>query len=445
MNFLSFLASLFAVFATVLTFVASLPAIEYVTVYETVRIRRPAVTVTTSQTTLINSQSAVNAPQPPLASAVREAETAIPTPQPTIDNAASQADVAPLNVPAAKALQENTFTPQPTLTQTAPTLSATLPTASPRALNEQIPMTTVSGNNPAFRNEKATLLPQVDLPIQTTTLLSKTEALPTTKPSNNANAVPGTCKFLWSSNNSDNVVPITPDGMNAGWAMSPDQACKPGQWCPYACAPGYYSTQWNPKSAQPNGPGSMDGGLFCDANGVLQKPFEDKPYCAPSMDNVKIRNNLQKSVSACQTVYPGNESMLIPTVAQAQSTSPLNIVPNTYWLGTSSHFYINLSGSDANQCIWGNPDKPVGNWAPYIFGGGQGKDGNTYISMMYNPLYIESGFKPSDAYNVKINCVEGFCNFPAGGECKCEGGNCSVSGSCTVTLAKNAKAEFVLY
>ncbi|PVU87290.1 hypothetical protein BB561_006397, partial [Smittium simulii] len=69
MNFLSFLASLFAVFATVLTFVASVPAIEYVTVYETVRMRRPTVTATTSQTTLINSQSAVNAPQPPLASA----------------------------------------------------------------------------------------------------------------------------------------------------------------------------------------------------------------------------------------------------------------------------------------------------------------------------------------------------------------------------------------
>ncbi|KAJ1944430.1 hypothetical protein EC988_005992 [Linderina pennispora] len=253
------------------------------------------------------------------------------------------------------------------------------------------------------------------------------------------------CAFPWVANNTDNVVPITPSAKNAGWAMSPDQECAPGSWCPYACAPGYYSAQWDPSATLYNGPGSMNGGLYCDANGVLSKPFADRAYCVPSMMNAYIENSLSNSVSACQTVYPGNEAMIIPSVAQANSNVSLNIVPNTYWLGVSSQFYVNLAGSNATQCVWGNDDKPVGNWAPYIFGGGQGPDGNTYISVQFNPLYTAKGYKVSDAYSVRIQCESGFCNFPAGGECKCEGGKCSVDNGCTVTLTGDAKAKWVLY
>ncbi|OMH80971.1 hypothetical protein AX774_g2328 [Zancudomyces culisetae] len=254
-----------------------------------------------------------------------------------------------------------------------------------------------------------------------------------------------TCSFPWQSGNSHNVHPITPQGMNAGWAMSPNQACTRGSWCPYACAPGYYSAQWDPSANDPIGPGSMNGGLYCDANGVLQLPFPDRPFCVKSVDNVTMRNTLGGSVSACQTIYPGNEAMLIPTVANPGSTIGLNVVPNTYWLGTSSQFYVNLEGSDEGQCIWGDADKPVGNWAPYNFGAGQAKDGNTYISVFFNHLYIESGFQTAATYNVKINCLTGNCIFPEGGECKCEGGSCTMPAGCTVTLPPGAKAEYVLY
>lgn len=34
------------------------------------------------------------------------------------------------------------------------------------------------------------------------------------------------------------IVPITPSDQNAGWAMSPNQPCLPGGWCPYACPSG---------------------------------------------------------------------------------------------------------------------------------------------------------------------------------------------------------------
>ncbi|OMJ21821.1 hypothetical protein AYI69_g5659 [Smittium culicis] len=257
--------------------------------------------------------------------------------------------------------------------------------------------------------------------------------------------IKGGCSFPWPYGNSDMVYPITVNEENRGWAMSPNQSCKKGTWCPYACAPGYYSTQWDPSATKYNGIGSMNGGLYCDYNGVLRKPFQNKPYCAKGVFNAIIRNTLSQPVSACQTVYPGNEAMIIPSVAQPGSTVPLNVVPNTYWLGTSSQFYVNLAGSTEKQCIWGNPDKPVGNWGPYIFGAGQAKDGNTYISVQYNPLYSEVGFKKTDTYNVEIKCLSGFCNFPEPKVCKCEKGVCSVANGCTVTLVGNAKAEFVIY
>jgi len=34
------------------------------------------------------------------------------------------------------------------------------------------------------------------------------------------------------------LVPVTPHQQNSGWAMSPDQPCMPGGYCPYACPPG---------------------------------------------------------------------------------------------------------------------------------------------------------------------------------------------------------------
>ena len=52
----------------------------------------------------------------------------------------------------------------------------------------------------------------------------------------------GDCAFP----NDPSMVAVTPGSANAGWAMSPDQPCTRGGWCPYACkAPGV-SKQWDP-------------------------------------------------------------------------------------------------------------------------------------------------------------------------------------------------------
>lgn len=53
----------------------------------------------------------------------------------------------------------------------------------------------------------------------------------------------GTCAFPFGMD--PNLVPVTPNAANAGWAMSPDQVCSPG-YCPYACAPGMLMNQWKP-------------------------------------------------------------------------------------------------------------------------------------------------------------------------------------------------------
>ncbi|RKP26368.1 hypothetical protein SYNPS1DRAFT_3184, partial [Syncephalis pseudoplumigaleata] len=198
------------------------------------------------------------------------------------------------------------------------------------------------------------------------------------------------------------IVPITPGGKNQGWAMSVDQECKPGMYCPYACAPGYYSRQWNPQSTLKKN--TMDGGLICKSDGSLTKPFPSQPYCVRGLANVSIVNKLGKSVSACQTVYPGNEEMLIPTVVAPGGKSVINVLPTSYWQKTSAQYYVNPAGTNANQCRWGKSSVPTGNWAPFVFGAGQGMGGITFISVRYNPDYERAGHSTAKAYGVRIEC-----------------------------------------
>jgi hypothetical protein len=53
------------------------------------------------------------------------------------------------------------------------------------------------------------------------------------------------------------LVAVTPSSSNAGWAMSPDQSCTPGTYCPYACPPGKVMAQWNPAATSYTYPLSM--------------------------------------------------------------------------------------------------------------------------------------------------------------------------------------------
>ena len=53
------------------------------------------------------------------------------------------------------------------------------------------------------------------------------------------------------------LVAVTPGSQNGGWAMSPNQLCTPGTYCPYACPPGQVSMQWDPSATSYSYPKSM--------------------------------------------------------------------------------------------------------------------------------------------------------------------------------------------
>ena len=64
-----------------------------------------------------------------------------------------------------------------------------------------------------------------------------------------------TCAFPTNAG----LVAVTPGSSNGGWAMSPDQSCTAGSYCPYACPPGEVMAQWNPKATSYTYPLSMVG------------------------------------------------------------------------------------------------------------------------------------------------------------------------------------------
>lgn len=146
----------------------------------------------------------------------------------------------------------------------------------------------------------------------------------------------GQCQFPYNAG----LVPVTPGSSNAGWAMSPDQPCTPGHYCPYACPSGQVSMQWNPDATSYSYPASMDGGLYCDSDGNMQKPFPDKPYCQDGAPGLGVKNEAGGVVAICQTVLPGNEAMLIPTSVEDFAT--LAVPQMSYWLNTAAQYVNSL-------------------------------------------------------------------------------------------------------
>jgi hypothetical protein len=74
--------------------------------------------------------------------------------------------------------------------------------------------------------------------------------------------------------------------------------------------------------------------LYCDEDGEVHKPFPNKPYCVEGTGAVVAVNKCGEPMSWCQTVLPGNEAMLIPTLVEDQATIA---VPDTsYWCETAA-------------------------------------------------------------------------------------------------------------
>ena len=140
----------------------------------------------------------------------------------------------------------------------------------------------------------------------------------------------GQCQFPADAG----LVAVTPNDSNGGWAMSPDQCCEPGHYCPYACPAGQVMAQWDPDATSYTYPMSQNGGLYCDKSGHVQKPFPNKPYCVDGTGNVGCKNKAKGNVAFCQTVLPGNEAMLIPT--NIEDWAQLAVPGPSYWAGTAA-------------------------------------------------------------------------------------------------------------
>ncbi|RAL64315.1 hypothetical protein DID88_002206 [Monilinia fructigena] len=155
---------------------------------------------------------------------------------------------------------------------------------------------------------------------------------------------------------------------------------------------------------------SMDGGLYCDSNGKISKPFSNQPYCVSGTGTVGVVNSCGGSVSFCQTVLPGNEAMLIPTAVD--KSSQLAVPGTSYWCETAAHYYINAPGvSTSDACIWGDGSKPIGNWAPYVAGANTVANGDTYLKIGWNPIWTGSSLsKTRPTFGIKIECSGPGCN-----------------------------------
>ncbi|KAK9466324.1 hypothetical protein V1512DRAFT_240246 [Lipomyces arxii] len=215
----------------------------------------------------------------------------------------------------------------------------------------------------------------------------------------------------------DGLVSVTSGSSNGGWAMSPDQQCTSGMYCPYACPPGQLMAQWDPEATSYTYPQSQYGGLYCNDDGTVSKPFPDKGYCYDGTGSVSATSSAG-NVAFCQTVLPGNEAMLIPTDVGSGSTT-LAVPDPSYWAGTAAHYYVNPPGvSTEDGCVWGSTSNPWGNWSPYVAGANADSSGITYVKLGWNPVYLEPATPFKDTmpnWGVQISCPDGGCSgLPCG-------------------------------
>ncbi|KAJ6256281.1 hypothetical protein Dda_8778 [Drechslerella dactyloides] len=270
----------------------------------------------------------------------------------------------------------------------------------------------------------------------------------------------GSCSFPGKGS----MVAVAKGEMNGGWALPPDQPCEVGMYCPYACPPGYLMGQWDPEATAYTYPMSMNGGLRCGQDGEVSVPFPEKPMCYEGHGTFLAKNSCSESVAICQTVLPGREDMLIPSVVNPGQTVTLAVPGTEYWCGTAAHYYINPPGVSARDgCIWGSTANPHGNWAPYVAGANIDDAGNTYTKIGWNPIYLEPATpfrNERPDWGVEIICEEGgncsglpcridpsvdavnSVNGKSGGQST---GGAGGANFCVVTAQKGSKAIMVTF
>lgn len=84
-------------------------------------------------------------------------------------------------------------------------------------------------------------------------------------------------------------------------------SCSEGNYCSYACPPGYQKSQWPTTQGST---GQSIGGLLCEGGKLkLTNSALSSKLCIPGTGNVQVQNTLSKNVAVCRTDYPGKSSM----------------------------------------------------------------------------------------------------------------------------------------
>lgn len=150
--------------------------------------------------------------------------------------------------------------------------------------------------------------------------------------------------------------------------------------------------------------------------------------------------------------------MLIPTLVEELET--LAVPGMSYWCSTAAQYYINAPGVSVEEgCIWGTNANPVGNWSPYTAGANTDGEGNTYVKIGWNPIYLEPTTPFRDVkpeFGIEIECDGDDCN---GLPCRIDPSTMGVNEmsapdvftgaggatGCVVTASNGSKARIVVF
>lgn len=113
--------------------------------------------------------------------------------------------------------------------------------------------------------------------------------------------------------------------------------------------------------------------------------------------------------------------------------------------------------SSSEGCIWGDPSRPIGNWSPYVAGANTVSNGDTYVKLAWNPIYIGCDLaKEKPNFGLKVECPGGGCNglpcainpaeHDVGGlESPVKATGVGGANFCVVTVPKGKSANIVVF